>query len=46
VVSDDIDLSRARLLLLANIQKTIRKGLGILGVDAPMKMTARPETEA
>ena len=46
VVSDDVDLSRARLLLLANIQKTIRKGLEILGVDAPMKMAARAETEA
>jgi arginyl-tRNA synthetase len=46
VVSDDVDLSRARLLLLANIQKTIRRGLEILGVDAPMKMAARAETEA
>ena len=45
VVSDDIDLSRARLLLLANIQRTIRRGLEILGVDAPMKMAARVETE-
>ena len=46
VVSDDIDLSRARLLLLANVQKTIRKGLAILGVEAPMKMAARAESEA
>jgi arginyl-tRNA synthetase len=45
VVSDDVDLSRARLLLLANIQRTIRRGLEILGVDAPMKMAARVETE-
>jgi arginyl-tRNA synthetase len=45
VVSDDIDLSRARLLLLANIQRTIRRGLEILGVDAPMKMAARMEAE-
>ena len=45
VVSDDVDLSRARLLLLANIQKTIRKGLAILGVEAPMKMATRAETE-
>jgi arginyl-tRNA synthetase len=44
VVSDDVDLSRARLLLLANIQKTLRRGLEILGVDAPMKMAARMET--
>ena len=46
VISDDIDLSRARLLLLANIQKLIRKGLAVLGVDAPMKMATRAETEA
>ena len=44
VVSEDVDLSRARLLLLANIQKTLRRGLEILGVDAPMKMAARVET--
>ena len=44
VVSDDVDLSRARLLLLANIQKTLRRGLEILGVAAPMKMAARVET--
>ena len=46
VVSDDIDLSRARLLLLVNVQKTIRRGLAILGVEAPMKMAARADSEA
>lgn len=45
VVSDDAGLSRARLLLLANIQKTIRRGLEILGVGAPMKMAARPDSD-
>jgi arginyl-tRNA synthetase len=45
VISEDTALSRARLLLLANIQKTIRRGLEILGVDAPMKMAARAESE-
>jgi arginyl-tRNA synthetase len=40
-----VDLSRARLLLIANVQKTVRRGLEILGVDAPMKMAARPEAE-
>ena len=45
VVSDDLDLSRARLLLLENVQKTIRRGLDILGVAAPLKMAARAETE-
>jgi arginyl-tRNA synthetase len=43
VISDDTDLSRARLLLVENVQKTIRRGLEILGVDAPLKMTARSE---
>ena len=45
VISEDIGLTRARLLLIANIQKTVRRGLEILGVSAPMKMAARPETE-
>jgi arginyl-tRNA synthetase len=43
VISEDIDLSRARLLLVESVQKTIRRGLEILGVDAPLKMTARSE---
>jgi arginyl-tRNA synthetase len=43
VISEDVDLSRARLLLVENVQKTIRRGLEILGVDAPLKMTARSE---
>jgi arginyl-tRNA synthetase len=38
VISDDIDLSRARLLLVENVQKTVRRGLEILGVDAPVRM--------
>jgi len=46
VISDDMDLARARLLLIENVQKTIRRGLEILGVDAPLKMSARPEEEA
>ena len=44
VISEDEDLSRARLLLVENVQKTIRRGLEILGVAAPMKMAARSET--
>jgi arginyl-tRNA synthetase len=43
VVSEDAELSRARLLLLENVQKTIRRGLDILGVAAPVKMAARAE---
>ena len=45
VISDDPDLSRARLLLAENVQRTIRRGLEILGVDAPLKM-ARADTES
>jgi arginyl-tRNA synthetase len=43
VISEDTGLSCARLLLVANVQKTIRRGLEILGVDAPLKMEARSE---
>jgi arginyl-tRNA synthetase len=46
VVSDDRELSRARLLLLENVQKTIRRGLEILGVSAPLKMANRADAEA
>ncbi|MGH7927457.1 MAG: DALR anticodon-binding domain-containing protein, partial [Candidatus Binatia bacterium] len=38
VISDDRELSQARLLLVVNAQKTIRRGLEILGVDAPLRM--------
>ncbi|HEX9786886.1 MAG TPA: arginine--tRNA ligase, partial [Candidatus Binatia bacterium] len=43
VISEDVDLTRARLLLIENVQKTVRRGLDILGVDAPIKMAARPD---
>ncbi|MGH7854836.1 MAG: arginine--tRNA ligase [Candidatus Binatia bacterium] len=45
VISEDLDLSRARLLLIENVQKTVRRGLEILGVDAPLKMAARSDAE-
>ena len=45
VLSEDLDLSRARLLLVQNVQKTVRRGLEILGVDAPLKMAARSDGE-
>jgi arginyl-tRNA synthetase len=45
VITEDIGLSRARLLLVANIQKTLRRGLEILGVEAPLKMAARADAE-
>ena len=44
VISEDAGLSRARLLLIENVQKTVRRGLEILGVEAPVKMAARAET--
>ena len=45
VISEDLGLSRARLLLIENVQKTVRRGLEILGVEAPIRMAARPEGE-
>jgi arginyl-tRNA synthetase len=43
VVSDDADLTRARLILLRNVQKVIGGGLTLLGVTAPLKMAARAD---
>jgi arginyl-tRNA synthetase len=40
VITDDHELSQARLLLVVNAQKTIRRGLEILGVDAPLRMAS------
>jgi len=46
VISDDLGLTHARLFLVQNVQTTIRRGLEILGVDAPMKMTSRSEEDS
>jgi arginyl-tRNA synthetase len=46
VISEDRALSFARLLLVENIQKTIRRGLDILGVEAPLKMALRGDPDA
>ncbi len=43
VISNDVRLTRARLLLMRNVQKVIRKGLLLLGVEAPLKMASRAE---
>ena len=43
VIADDLELSKARLLLVTNAQKTIRRGLEMLGVDAPLRMAALTE---
>ena len=45
VISDDLGLSHARLFLVQNVQKTIRRGLETLGVEAPMKMASRSEED-
>jgi arginyl-tRNA synthetase len=42
VITDDRELSRARLLLVVNAQQTIRRGLEILGVSAPSRMASLP----
>ncbi|MEA2626774.1 MAG: arginyl-tRNA synthetase [Candidatus Binatota bacterium] len=38
VVSEDVDLSRARLALVESVGQVIRRGLGLLGVGAPDQM--------
>jgi arginyl-tRNA synthetase len=43
VVSDDADLTRARLIFLRSVQKVIGIGLTLLGVTAPLKMAARSD---
>jgi arginyl-tRNA synthetase len=43
VISDDLALTRARLVLVRNVQRVIRRGLGLLGVEAPLRMAARSE---
>ena len=45
VISDDLGLTHARLFLVQNVQTTIRRGLEILGVEAPMKMASRSEED-
>jgi arginyl-tRNA synthetase len=43
VISDDAALTRARLFLVRSVQRVIRRGLSLLGVEAPMRMAARSE---
>lgn len=38
VMSDDIELTQARLLLSTNIQQVLHNGLAVLGVSAPVSM--------
>ena len=44
VITDDRELTAARLFLLRNVQKIVARGLNLMGVSAPLKMTARPES--
>ena len=46
VISDDNGLTRARLLLAEHVQKTLRRGLDVIGVQAPLKMASRSDPEA
>lgn len=41
VISDDAELTRARLVLARNVQKVIRWGLHLLGIEAPSRMAPR-----
>lgn len=38
IVTDDAELTRARLMLVRNVQRVVRAGLGLLGVSAPDRM--------
>jgi len=38
VVSEDADLTHARMMLVLSVQSVIRSGLELLGVSAPLKM--------
>jgi arginyl-tRNA synthetase len=46
VLSDDRNLTRARLLLVRTVQSTIRRGLDLLGIEAPMKMASRSQSDS
>ena len=45
VLSEDRELTPARMLLAHMVQLTIRRGLTLLGIDAPMKMISRSDIE-
>jgi arginyl-tRNA synthetase len=38
ILGEDRELAAARVLLAANVQKVVRVGLGLLGIDAPETM--------
>ncbi|HEY1266692.1 MAG TPA: arginine--tRNA ligase, partial [Candidatus Binatia bacterium] len=43
VITDDPELTAARLFLLRNVQKVVARGLNLLGVNAPLKMASRAD---
>jgi arginyl-tRNA synthetase len=45
ILTEDRELTRARMLLAHMVQLTIRRGLTLLGIDAPMKMISRSDAE-
>jgi len=45
VISDDLPLTRARLLLVRNVQKVLSQGLELLGVKAPERMAGRADAD-
>jgi arginyl-tRNA synthetase len=45
ILSEDRDLTRARMSLVQMVQTALRRGLNLLGVDAPMKMASRSEPD-
>ncbi|MEX0802576.1 MAG: arginine--tRNA ligase [Candidatus Binatia bacterium] len=45
ILSQDRDLTHARMSLAQMVQTALRRGLNLLGVDAPMKMASRSEPD-
>ena len=45
ILSEDRELTAARMLLAQMVQLTVRRGLTLLGIDAPKKMIARADLE-
>jgi arginyl-tRNA synthetase len=46
VISGDTALTGARLLLARNVQTTIRRGLNLLGLEAPLRMASRTSADS
>ncbi|HXG51062.1 MAG TPA: arginine--tRNA ligase [candidate division Zixibacteria bacterium] len=46
ILSDDLELTLARMLLARTVQTALRRGLEVVGVEAPVKMAQRAGPEA